>query len=119
MPTYDLPKLPAQPKAETAVNAVMPQGGDFPDLWDRQIRIPVNAAIVAALAVGEGAEITLRGKIIEITSNDHANGGGRKQIVLEIDQVSAYQADPADLGERDMDAGFQRGPRAINSRYKP
>lgn len=115
MPKWNLPPI-ERPKDKEPVNdypLASSQAGQFPDLYDRQIRIPANSAIIKALKVGEDGTVTLRGKISELSSNESMNGRDRTMLTIELDSVEAYGAEDPD---KEMAKGFKRGPRSIINR---
>jgi hypothetical protein len=111
MPKWNLPPI-ERPKKEEVNDYPLSSSG-FPDVYDRQIRVPVNSAIIKALTVGGEATVTLRGKISELSSNESMIGNERTMLTIELEQVEAYGAeDPAES----MEKGFKKGPRSIINR---
>ena len=91
MPVYELPKLKTKEKDidEDEMPAVAGSTSEqqFPDEWDRRIRIPVNEEILEQLKVGEKATITLYGNIEETTSrkNDKQNAMFLEVMISKVD----------------------------------
>ena len=124
MPTYELPPLKAN-KDEMENAPVGMQSAQFPNAWDRKVRIPVNDDILAALTIGGSAVLKLTGNIAEMVDEKNVQSAGRRYITLEITAVSAYPseaAEEADEGEtaeeasEGFDSGFVRGPSRLYGR---
>jgi hypothetical protein len=87
MPEYILPALKESKGKNSEIETYDPE---TEDRWFRQIRIPVNKEIIDALAIGDVAELTLKGKIISLESRETEKGKGRKEIEIELSSVEAY-----------------------------
>lgn len=108
MPTYKLPKLKKRDREKEEV-AMSHDGMDqFPDKWDREIRIPVNKDILEGLTVGTEAEIMLRGEVKGLTNDEQEGRPDRRFLTVMIAEVSAYGED----AEAEFEEGYQDGPRA-------
>ena len=82
MPKYKLPKL-----EEEDDKYIEPVRENWPSQWDREIRIPVNKAILAKLEVGKSATITLTGKVEGLTDEERENGRNRTEVLLVVSEV--------------------------------
>lgn len=112
MPRY---KLPPVKEMEEEENEPMEASMDsFPSRWDREIRIPVNQAIIDAVKAGAEVEVTLRGKVSEIESHDHEDGKhNRKMITVDLTDVEIYEESAEDAMER----GHAKANRGNRYRY--
>ncbi len=110
MPKFTLPDLPEPDEGENKKNSpvaeVSTQGdGVWPSQWERTIRIPVNRKIIEALSVGKDVQVTLRGDVTSLKSEENQ---GRNCCYLEVmmDSVDAELSDDVDE-EAAMDAGYK------------
>lgn len=120
MPTYTLPQINGEDDRD-GIAPIDPAGTvrdeyTFPDEWDRRVSIPVNDAILAALAVGDPATVTLRCRVEEMTRNQSRTGAGRTNITVSIDAVDAYSNDAA-ASEDMFEAGFMRNRKSYRNRF--
>lgn len=101
MPRYQLPPIRENEPAQ-AENTTMPSPSGEIDVWERTVAIPVNKAILEALAVGGEAEVTLRGRVSGLSSSEQAEGRGSTTLSLVISSVDAYPENES-MEEDDMD----------------
>lgn len=108
MPKFTLPDIPEMDSgADNTEPAVKGSESDnvWPYKWDRSIRIPVNAKILASLEVGKVAQVTLRGKISGLNRQE-AEDANRCHLEISIASVEAYPAQEIDE-EAAMSASYK------------
>ena len=107
MPRYRLPPL-KESRDEEKNEVAMDSSDSFPSRWDREIRIPVNKAIIDAVKAGQEVEVTLRGKVTEVESHDREDGKqSRNMVSLELMDVEIYEEEP----EESMEKGYGRATK--------
>lgn len=110
-PVFNLPPLPKgderneKEPVEIEVGSDAPEAPQFPDEWDRRIRIPVNEAIMQALQMNDEVSVTITGQVRELSSNASEDREARFMEVM-IDRVDAYPADPLAEEEAAMEAAY-------------
>ena len=80
----------------------------YPDEWARRITIPVNSEILQSLSVGGDVEVTLRGKVEELSENQSASDAGRTSMTISITSVDA-ESESEMAEEEAFETGFGRG----------
>lgn len=80
-------------KPENDGPTTMPEEGK-PRKHYPTVYVKASPEIIAALEVGEAAEVTLRGKIVGLTAEDREQGG-RHELQIELREVEAYPVDGA------------------------
>jgi hypothetical protein len=106
MPRYKLPPVKAGNSDQGAVASVR-EDYSYPDEWARQLTIPVNSEILAALEVGGEVSITLKGSLQELSNNQSSTDQGRTSLTVSVSEVEAYMVKEDVMSEKEeMLAGF-------------
>lgn len=108
MPTYVLPKLK---KRKESSNDSPVASSIENDQWRRQIQIPANSAILKSMSVGDEVEVTLKGKVTEITSKEGTEYK-EQSFDVEVKSVSAYPNE-----EDEAEEAMQRGHSKLKRQY--
>lgn len=99
MPRYQLPPI-GKDKNETGPYLAK-ASSVAPDQWDRTLTIPVNKAILEALAVDGEAVITLRGKVSGLSSSESTERSS-SSVSIVISSVDAYPDDGGAMQDDEM-----------------
>jgi hypothetical protein len=118
MPKYDLPPLPKPEKDEEMVENMpttgMSSSPKSPDKWQRTISLPVNAAILESIKVGDNVSVTLMGEVHGTqdseTSDDDYDYSNNKSIRVMVTSIEAYPEDMDAIEEEDsIMQGYDQG----------
>lgn len=113
MPNYTLPPIKDNYANDLDMAVDESREGEvYPGRWERRITVPINTDILQTLSVGEDCEITLRGRVGEL-SNTQSDDVARTSLVLELAEVSAYQHDE----KSDFEEGFNRKRKPRRNHY--
>ena len=102
---YDLPKEKKRKATKDQPTAI--DNGDYA----RQVQIPVNTDMLAALSVGDSAMVMLHGEVISASRNDSQDYQSRS-ITLKVSQVKA-SCEGGGKGAKDFAKGFKKGKAAM------
>jgi hypothetical protein len=118
MPSFKYPPLRKDDGKDRAIPMSDSAGvSQFPDRYDRSVRIAVTPEMLQGLQVGDEVEVTLLAKVEGLSSNTNDSGLNRNFLEVQVDEVKTYQAQ-AERDQSDFGAGFSRGPAPIMSRRR-
>lgn len=100
--TFTFPQR-AMPEPE---NELAVKGVDSDDDWRRRISIPINAAILDQLKVGDECTIVLTGVVKGLSSNEDESSG-EQNLQLSVDSITLK--DEYDIAQEGFSRGFSRG----------
>lgn len=86
MPKYELPEL-KEYKSEVGISDYDPVENDR---WFRQIRLPVNKAIIDVVKVGDEVEVKLKGKVVSTEARETERGKPRHEMEIELMEIESY-----------------------------
>jgi len=109
MPDYKLPELEQKEDSDDS-KPIAEKPDKFPSMYDRKIRIPVNESILHEFSVGDKAEITLTGEIVEVSKSQDYDEREAKTLQLVIEKVSAYPFEQSkEMKEKSFHKGYKKG----------
>lgn len=83
--SYKLPKL--KDKDDSGKEGMIGYEGEYPDSYDRRIRVPLSKEQVEALNVGDDETVVLKGTVEELENVEKEKGLNRTCATLMVSEV--------------------------------